>query len=76
LFGVADGIEEVDVGGFVVLYEMLFCVFDDAVGAEGHEAVHVAAEVGEELSGVVGAEDFFDLLVLGEGGLLGSRHNR
>jgi hypothetical protein len=49
LLGVRDDLLQVDVGGFIILEEMLFGVFDDAVGTERHEAVSVAAEVGEEL---------------------------
>lgn len=52
-------------------------MLDDAVGTERHEAFGVAAEVGEELVGVVGAEYFFDFLLLGQGGVvLNSGHGR
>ena len=76
LFGIVDGLEEVDVDGFVVLDKVLFGMFYDAVGTERHETLCVAAEVGEKFSGMVGAEYFFDLLVLGDSGLLYSRHGR
>ena len=48
LFSVVDGIDEVNVYRFVVVDKMLFGVFDDTVGTEGHEALHIAAEVSKK----------------------------
>lgn len=61
---------QVDICRLVVFEEVLLGVFDDAVGAERHEALRVAAEVGQEFVGVVGAEDLSRL-----GGLVYSRHS-
>ncbi len=76
LFGIVDGLDKVDVGRFVVLDEVLFSMLDDAVGTEGHETLCIAAEVGKKFSGVVGAEYFFDFLVLRDSGWLYSGHGR
>lgn len=70
LLCVVDRFEDVDIGGFVVLDEVLLGMFNDAVGAEGHEALCIAAEIGEKFCGMVRAEYFFDLCVWGDGGLL------
>ena len=45
----AGGVEDVDVDWSGAFLEVLLCVFDDAVGAEGHEAVLLFAKVGEDL---------------------------
>ena len=63
---------EVEVGRPIVLEEVLLGVLDYAVGAERHQALSIAAEVGQELLRVVGAEDLAQLGRLGEGGH--SRH--
>jgi len=76
LFGIVDGLEEVNVDRFVVLDEVLLSMFDYAVGTEWHETLCIAAEVGEKFGRVVGAEYFFDFLVLGESSLLYSGHDR
>lgn len=36
LFGLRDNVEQIDVDGFVVLQEVLFCMLDDAVGTKRH----------------------------------------
>jgi len=46
----------------------------DAVGAEWHETVCIAAEVGEHFVLVVGAVDSALLCMLGEGGWVDARH--
>jgi len=76
LFGIVDGLEEVNVDRFIVLDEVLLSMFDYAVGTEWHETFCIAAEVGEKFGRVVGAEYFFDFLVLGESSLLYSGHDR
>jgi len=45
LFGISDSIVDVDIHWLVILEEVLLGVLDDAVGAEWHETVEVAAEV-------------------------------
>ena len=76
LLGVADGLQQIYIGRFVVFYEVLLSVLDYAVGAQRHQALHVAAEVGKELGRVVRAEDFPYFGTLRHGGGLCSRHNR
>ena len=74
LLGIEEDFLEVDVGRLVVLEEVLLGVLDDAVGAEGHEALRIAAEVGEHFVLVVGAVDPALLCVLGQRGGVDARH--
>lgn len=68
--GLCKRLLQVDICGLVVFKEVLLSVLDDAVGTQRHEALGVAAEVGQELVGVVGAEDLPSLR-----GLVDSRHS-
>jgi hypothetical protein len=47
LLGFGDGIMNVDIDGAVALQEVLLRVLDDAVWTQRHQAVGVAAEVGQ-----------------------------
>ena len=74
LLRLGDDFLQVDVGGLVVLKEVLFGVLDNAVGTQRHQAFAVAAKICQKFVGMVCAVDFSYLAVLGKSSLVYSRH--